>query len=212
VSSTTTSNPTTSDAAARNAAAGSCSAGCRQALTPRPAIRVAAGRRAILVKEYDRCPKPRPNPTEVQPVAATEEAADLTSYRVSGNLPLTISVTAASAYDAARRVPVTPDAHARWRAIWAATQHLPAATRETARAHGVSVRTLQFIRAAGEAGHLTTPSDHPNDNGAPADPCQSGPQQKATPYSSTEPGPGWAVIQPEPNTRGTEHPGAATSR
>jgi hypothetical protein len=72
--------------------------------------------------------------------------------------------------DAARRVPITPDAHARWRAIWAATQHLPAATRETARAHGVSLRTLQFIRAAGEAGHLTTPTEHPNDNGAPADP------------------------------------------
>jgi hypothetical protein len=59
--------------------------------------------------------------------------------------------------DAARRVPVTPAARARWHAIWHATRHLPAATRDVAHAHGVSLRTLQFIRAAGEAGHLAAP-------------------------------------------------------
>ena len=69
--------------------------------------------------------EPTTNPTEIQPVAA-EETADLTSYRVSGHVPLTISVTAASADDATRAAPdavlavfaglahatLTPDLHA----------------------------------------------------------------------------------------------------
>jgi len=59
--------------------------------------------------------------------------------------------------DVARRVPTSPDAYARWCAIWDATRHLPAATRDVAQTQGVSLRTLQFIRAAGEAGHLTPP-------------------------------------------------------
>src|SRR5205814_1192747 len=63
-----------------------------------------------------------------------------------------------SSGDVARRVPTSPDAYTRWCAIWDATRHLPAATREIARAHGVSLRTLQFIRAAGDAGHLTSPA------------------------------------------------------
>ena len=60
--------------------------------------------------------------------------------------------------DVARRVPTSPDAYARWCAIWEATRHLPAATRDLAQTHGVSLRTLQFIRAAGDAGHLTPPA------------------------------------------------------
>ncbi len=60
--------------------------------------------------------------------------------------------------DVARRVPTSPDAYARWCAIWDATRHLPAATRDVAQTQGVSLRTLQFIRAAGEAGHLTPPA------------------------------------------------------
>ncbi len=62
--------------------------------------------------------------------------------------------------DVARRVPATPDAYARWCAIWDATRHLPAATRDAAHTHGVALRTLQFIRAAGEAGLLTPPPTH----------------------------------------------------
>ncbi|HLL66486.1 MAG TPA: DUF2637 domain-containing protein [Micromonosporaceae bacterium] len=57
--------------------------------------------------------------------------------------------------DTARRLPTTEATLTRWRNIWHATQHLDAATREVAAQHGVSLRTLQFIRAAGEAGHLT---------------------------------------------------------
>jgi hypothetical protein len=59
--------------------------------------------------------------------------------------------------DTARRLPTTDATLARWRTIWHATRHLDAATRETAAQHGVSLRTLQFIRAAGEDGHLTAP-------------------------------------------------------
>jgi len=72
--------------------------------------------------------------------------------------------------DVARRVPTSPDAYARWCTIWAATHHLPAATRDIAHTHGVSLRTLQFIRAAGEAGHLTPPPDQPHQGPEPAQP------------------------------------------
>ncbi|GAA0908724.1 DUF2637 domain-containing protein [Virgisporangium aurantiacum] len=75
--------------------------------------------------------------------------------------------------NAAGRVPTTPAAYARWCAIWAATRDLPAATRDVARAHGVSLRTLQFIRSAGEAGQLTPPPpDRP-------DPVSAGPAEHA---------------------------------
>ena len=73
--------------------------------------------------------------------------------------------------DIARRLPTSDKALAKWRAIWDATKHLDTATPDSAAAHGVSLRTLQFIRAAGEAGHLTTPTP-PSPSGAsftPAD-------------------------------------------
>jgi hypothetical protein len=56
--------------------------------------------------------------------------------------------------DAARRIPTSDAARANWVAIWHATKHLDSATSEVAAAHGVSLRTLQFIRAAGLDGHL----------------------------------------------------------
>jgi hypothetical protein len=59
-------------------------------------------------------------------------------------------------HDIARRLPTSDKALAKWRAIWDATKHLDTATPDSAAAHGVSLRTLQFIRSAGEAGHLTT--------------------------------------------------------
>jgi hypothetical protein len=57
-------------------------------------------------------------------------------------------VTAAS-----RRLPSGEAALTRWRRIWAATAHLDRATPDTAAAHGVSLRTLQFIRSAGVRRH-----------------------------------------------------------
>jgi hypothetical protein len=60
--------------------------------------------------------------------------------------------------DIARRLPTGTAAIARWRTIWHATKHLDAATTEIAATHGISLRTLQFIRAAGEAGHLDPPT------------------------------------------------------
>jgi hypothetical protein len=60
--------------------------------------------------------------------------------------------------DIARRLPTSDKALAKWRAIWDATKHLDTATPDSAAAHGVSLRTLQFIRSAGEAGHLTEPT------------------------------------------------------
>jgi hypothetical protein len=59
---------------------------------------------------------------------------------------------------APRRLPSSEAALTRWRHIWAATCHLDHATPDTAAAHGVSLRTLQFIRAAGHAGHLQAPA------------------------------------------------------
>jgi hypothetical protein len=59
--------------------------------------------------------------------------------------------------DAARRLPTSDAARTRWRDIWQATCHLDHATADTAATHGVSLRTLQFIRAAGRAGHLSAP-------------------------------------------------------
>lgn len=70
--------------------------------------------------------------------------------------------------DVARRVPTSDTALAKWRHIWHATKHLDAATTEVATAHGVSLRTLQFIRAAGEEGHLDPPDPQPNPGAAPA--------------------------------------------
>jgi hypothetical protein len=82
--------------------------------------------------------------------------------------------------DAARRVPVTPTARARWHAIWHATRHLPAATRDVAHAHGVSLRTLQFIRAAGEAGHLAAPPKSATDADTSPEPAaRSTPGEKS---------------------------------
>jgi len=64
--------------------------------------------------------------------------------------------------DAARRVPTSDAAKAKWTAIWQAIQHLNTATPEVAQAHGVSLRTLQFIRAAGQEGHLQPPDPQPH--------------------------------------------------
>jgi hypothetical protein len=61
-----------------------------------------------------------------------------------------------------RRVPSSDAALAKWRAIWNATKHLDTATADDAATHGVSLRTLQFIRAAGAAGHLDQPIPTPN--------------------------------------------------
>jgi hypothetical protein len=63
-----------------------------------------------------------------------------------------------SAGDIARRLPTSESALNRWRAIWAATRDLDTATADSAVTHGISLRTLQFIRAAGEAGHLDPPT------------------------------------------------------
>jgi hypothetical protein len=66
------------------------------------------------------------------------------------------------ARDSARRLPTGPAALNRWRRIWLATAHHDTATAEVARQHGVSLRTLQFIRAAGEQGHLDLPAASPD--------------------------------------------------
>ncbi|MBN1171086.1 MAG: DUF2637 domain-containing protein [Micromonosporaceae bacterium] len=84
-----------------------------------------------------------------------------------------------------RRLPTGEAALARWRQIWHATRHLDAATAETAAAHGVSLRTLQFIRAAGEDGHLDPPSPPPRASTsgpiAPAaSPARPGPRSAAS--------------------------------
>lgn len=81
------------------------------------------------------------------------------------------------ANDTARRLPSGEAALARWRHIWHATKHLDTATAEAAADHGVSLRTLQFIRAAGDEGHLDPPtalSPGTNDAAAarPASPAQ----------------------------------------
>ncbi len=64
--------------------------------------------------------------------------------------------------DAARRVPTSDAAQAKWRAIWEATKHLDRATPEVAATHGVSLRTLQFIRAAGQDGQLSETDIQPH--------------------------------------------------
>ena len=85
--------------------------------------------------------------------------------------------------DIARRLPTSDKALAKWRAIWDATKHLDTATPDSAAAHGVSLRTLQFIRSAGEAGHLTEP---------------------------TPPSPGTASFTPADNPTETNHHGTLT--
>jgi hypothetical protein len=83
-------------------------------------------------------PDPPPEPAATQPAGADTPAAD-----------------------AARRLPSGEAALQRWRHIWTATRHLDHATADTAATHGVSLRTLQFIRAAGQAGHLPTADSPP---------------------------------------------------
>jgi len=101
--------------------------------------------------------------------------------------------------DVARRVPTSPDAYARWCAIWHATRHLGAATRDVADTHGVSLRTLQFIRAAGEAGHLAPPPDQPHQP-EPVPPTPA-------PAAAHEPTPDSAVAHPAMS--GQPEPGPA---
>ena len=95
---------------------------------------------------------------------------------------------------ATRRVPISSAAYARWCAIWDATRDIPAATRDIARAHGVSLRTLQFIRSAGEAGQLTPPPDRPTSPPAHASASATDDAESAPAGSGTaEPGPQPAV-------------------
>jgi hypothetical protein len=72
--------------------------------------------------------------------------------------------------DAARRIPASDAARAKWIAIWQATKHLDTATPAAAAAHGVSLRTLQFIRTAGQEGHLEPPDPQPHPEATAANP------------------------------------------
>lgn len=98
----------------------------------------------------------------------------------------------------APRVPDSDAARAKWSAIWHATKHMDTATPEAAAAHGVCLRTLQFIRAAGRDGRLDPPDaqPHPEPTAAgslplddpPAQPNHHGATTSAltTPRSHTE--------------------------
>jgi hypothetical protein len=59
--------------------------------------------------------------------------------------------------DLLRRIPVKPDRYQRWQTAWAdlQTNTDPA---EVAARHGYDLRTIQFIRRAGQAGLLTSPT------------------------------------------------------
>ncbi len=59
--------------------------------------------------------------------------------------------------DLMRRIPVDPGAYQRWRAVWADLQHDSADPASTADHHQLSVRQIQFIRRAGQAGLLDSP-------------------------------------------------------
>jgi len=77
---------------------------------------------------------------------------------VIDNQPAAVAARRRRSTDVARRLPTSDAALAKWRTIWDATKHLDTATPNSAATHAVSLRTLQFIRAAGEAGHLTGPT------------------------------------------------------
>src|SRR5438105_616969 len=126
--------------------------------------------------------------------------ADRRTHRPSGQLPWIVLTVATppprrqrrrTSGAVARRVPTSPDAYARWCAIWDATRHLPAATRDIADTHGVSLRTLQFIRAAGDAGHLTPPAQ-PEPVPPAATPAAS--DQQADPAAPDQPEPDSAAV------------------
>jgi hypothetical protein len=59
--------------------------------------------------------------------------------------------------DLLRRIPVKPDRYQRWRTAWAdlQTDTDPA---QVATRHGYDLRTIQFVRRAGQAGLLTSPT------------------------------------------------------
>jgi len=64
--------------------------------------------------------------------------------------------------DLMRRIPVNTDAYLRWRNLWTDLRSENADQNALAQQHQVSVRHLQFVRAAGEAGLLdsTVPPAH----------------------------------------------------
>jgi hypothetical protein len=125
------------------------------------------------------------SPTATPPAVATPP--DLAAAPPSGGTSSPPRQRRGTSGDVARRVPTSPDAYARWCAIWEATRHLPAATRDVAQTQGVSLRTLQFIRAAGEAGHLTSP-------------IQAAPVlQAAAPAANEQPADAAAPDPPEPD-------------
>lgn len=106
-----------------------------------------------------------PDPDKVSPATAAEAAEVDQSHQPLDSATKRHASPRRNRAATARRLPTTEGTLARWRAIWQATQHLGAATREMAQQHGVSLRTLQFIRAAGQDGHLTaapTPNDTPS--------------------------------------------------
>jgi Protein of unknown function (DUF2637) len=57
-----------------------------------------------------------------------------------------------------RRIPADPDAYRRWLSVWADLQRDTADPRGIAGRHGVSLRQLQFVRRAGQAGLLDSPT------------------------------------------------------
>jgi hypothetical protein len=56
--------------------------------------------------------------------------------------------------DLRRRIPANPSAYQRWRAVWHDLQHNHTDPRVIADTHQISLRQLQFIRRAGQAGLL----------------------------------------------------------
>jgi hypothetical protein len=56
-----------------------------------------------------------------------------------------------------RRIPVNSDAYQRWQNLWADLRGDGADQETLAQRHQVSIRHLQFVRAAGDAGLLDSP-------------------------------------------------------
>lgn len=64
---------------------------------------------------------------------------------------------AAPPVDVLRRIPVAQVEYDRWRQVWQALQDTDLTNKELAAGHGVSVRHIQWIRAAGKTGLLDSP-------------------------------------------------------
>jgi hypothetical protein len=154
-------------------------------------------------QELSTPPTARPAPAASTPADTTAPIDELpTATTVGGssadageqpNQPSTVTVRLP--VDLMRRIPVQQDRYDNWRRIWQHLQQPGSEQRVIAQDNERSLRTIQFIRSAGDAGFLNSPippaqrmltlNNHPDEASAPTRP--GAPPPATTPGDEARP-------------------------